>query len=77
MATQLIPVTWEGLKLTMYDRYRTSFDEHWRMKGFETLEQANAYKDRILSSWGYFPSATIEQLEPEIVVSCSMALSCD
>jgi hypothetical protein len=75
--SQLIPVTWNGLKLTMFDRYRTAFDEHWRVSGFDNIEQAKAYADKILGSWGYFPSATIEQSEQAIIVSCSMALSCD
>lgn len=70
-------VTWEGLSLTVFNESKCSFDHSWQIKGFETLEQAKEYKSRIMSSWGYCPSAKIEQQGDDIVVSCSMANSCD
>lgn len=70
-------VTWENLNLTVFNERGTCFDHYWDIKGFETLEQANEYKSRVMNSWGYFPSATIKQDNGEIVVSCSMANSCD
>jgi hypothetical protein len=70
-------VSWEGLSLTRYNERRNSFDHYYKIKGFETLEQANEYKARIMNSWGYCPIASVEQIDGDIIVSCSLMNSCD
>lgn len=75
MTTQV--TTRDGEKLTMFDESRSTFDHHWKMKGFASLERAKVYQSQILDSWGYFPRADITESNGEIIVVCSMANSCD